>query len=943
MKVYIKDGYLIFGRLEIPATLCSIEWDQPVELNPTKFRLWNSIFTKPILTDQFINITDCVKESDIPYTDYASFMDLQLGVGSFFLKAPSGVTAEALGAYGFTNNALGKVDRSTSTLSFENSSLTFTITPVGAYSFFYASIKDTIKEIKSVPITDTEGKWYFYFDETSTLVATHIFSDELILKQVLVASIYWNAIDKTIVGDIFDERHGYLQDGETHLQLHKALRTRYDGSGLGLNSFIIGDGSLDSHAQFIVGAGKIHDEDLDHNIPESTNTIPILYSLGSPTTIRTITNTGFAVTTAGTGRLAYNKASDNSLAEVTEGYYVAYHTFGMSGSDINSGQLFSIMGRYQYATLELAVEGAKAEIALIRVSYLLSNEMKDLGSEIFHTSDSYINAVKAKIVDVATGKHYLDWRFDAAIPGNQTQGDHDASNPKLAASGVQFGHIDDTDQNIVGNKIFKGNTKTKTLILENLTTLPILEKGQMAWNEDKFTISIGTEIPGSTREVGESDIYGYNINGSDMPNCTVVYISGSVDNLGLTYKKISKAIADTETNGFKSLAVTTNIIANGTLGRCTVHGDIGSLNTSGRTSGDIVYLSPTIEGEITYIKPVWPQAVVHIGQVGKVHATEGTIYVSIDKIVDVQATIDSNSLVPNTRTVNGHALTTDVIVTKNDVGLSNVDNESKTTMFTSPTFTGTITGITKSMVGLSNVDNTSDANKPVSDATVIALSGKINNYTSKTQKYFLAAPNNVDGIPDFRLIIASDIPTLNQSTSGTASNVSGTPALPNGTSATTQATGDNTTKLATDAFVQIERALDMQLAGTQTATGDKTFSGKIDNSGAQFMTGIISPTSLTATANNYDPLGFAMCNIIRQDATANRNISGFAAQANGFIFTLLNISGSSLTLQNNNAGSTIANRILTPNAANLVIRTGGSAQLWYDGITAAWRIYSAAI
>jgi hypothetical protein len=50
-------------------------------------------------------------------------------------------------------------------------------------------------------------------------------------------------------------------------------------------------------------------------------------------------------------------------------------------------------------------------------------------------------------------------------------------------------------------------------------------------------------------------------------------------------------------------------------------------------------------------------------------------------------------------------------------------------------------------------------------------------------------------------IQASDIPTLNQSTTGTAANVSGTPALPNGTSATTQGAGDNSTKLATTAYV----------------------------------------------------------------------------------------------------------------------------------------------
>jgi hypothetical protein len=43
---------------------------------------------------------------------------------------------------------------------------------------------------------------------------------------------------------------------------------------------------------------------------------------------------------------------------------------------------------------------------------------------------------------------------------------------------------------------------------------------------------------------------------------------------------------------------------------------------------------------------------------------------------------------------------------------------------TSPTFTGTISGITKTMVGLGNVDNTSDVNKPISTATQTALNLK---------------------------------------------------------------------------------------------------------------------------------------------------------------------------------------------------------------------------
>ncbi len=44
-------------------------------------------------------------------------------------------------------------------------------------------------------------------------------------------------------------------------------------------------------------------------------------------------------------------------------------------------------------------------------------------------------------------------------------------------------------------------------------------------------------------------------------------------------------------------------------------------------------------------------------------------------------------------------------------------------------------------------------------------------FASQTAKTFLAAPNGSSGAPSFRLIVASDIPTLNQNTTGTATNI----------------------------------------------------------------------------------------------------------------------------------------------------------------------------
>lgn len=62
-----------------------------------------------------------------------------------------------------------------------------------------------------------------------------------------------------------------------------------------------------------------------------------------------------------------------------------------------------------------------------------------------------------------------------------------------------------------------------------------------------------------------------------------------------------------------------------------------------------------------------------------------------------------------------------------------------------------------------------------------------NPYASKTANFVLAAPNGTAGVPTFRAIVAADIPTLNQNTTGTASNVTGVVAVANGGSGQTTA------------------------------------------------------------------------------------------------------------------------------------------------------------
>lgn len=74
------------------------------------------------------------------------------------------------------------------------------------------------------------------------------------------------------------------------------------------------------------------------------------------------------------------------------------------------------------------------------------------------------------------------------------------------------------------------------------------------------------------------------------------------------------------------------------------------------------------------------------------------------------------------------------------------------------------------------------------------------------------------------IAVAGDFPTLNQNTTGTASNVSGTPALPNGVTATTQASADNSTKLATTAYT------DAAVSAVLGANDAMVYKGVIDAS-----------------------------------------------------------------------------------------------------------------
>ena len=91
--------------------------------------------------------------------------------------------------------------------------------------------------------------------------------------------------------------------------------------------------------------------------------------------------------------------------------------------------------------------------------------------------------------------------------------------------------------------------------------------------------------------------------------------------------------------------------------------------------------------------------------------------------------------------------------------------------------TGSAGSVVNSLSAGSGLSGSSfNGSAAVSWTLATAYGDTINPYASKTANYILAAPNGVAGVPVFRAIVAADIPTLNQNTTGSSGSCTGNSA-----------------------------------------------------------------------------------------------------------------------------------------------------------------------
>lgn len=107
--------------------------------------------------------------------------------------------------------------------------------------------------------------------------------------------------------------------------------------------------------------------------------------------------------------------------------------------------------------------------------------------------------------------------------------------------------------------------------------------------------------------------------------------------------------------------------------------------------------------------------------------------------------------------------------------------------------------------------------------------------------------------------------------------------------------------------------------------------------GADAVANVVnSPTQLSADQNNYT---LPAADIVRLDASAARNVTGFAAGSSGQAVLLINVGSFAITLKHQSTSSTDVNRIVVPWAGDYVLAaSGGSATVVYDATTSRWRV-----
>jgi len=310
--------------------------------------------------------------------------------------------------------------------------------------------------------------------------------------------------------------------------------------------------------------------------------------------------------------------------------------------------------------------------------------------------------------------------------------------------------------------------------------------GSATWTIDDTTVNVLTFKDGAnTRlEIKSGGLY---VNGSTTPvgsgTVTSVTGTGAIASSGGTTPQISIASGytvptSTEKGYYDSAYTATNTATNvNTVSTIVKRDSSGNFsagtitaNLTGTASGNLTSsstldaskLSGTIPASV--IQTEWDTAYSHTSLTNNPHSVTAT---QVGLGTTSTPTFAGLSVGTGSNTWTIDDAVTNVLTFKDG---ANTRLEIKAGgLYVNGSTTALGSGTVTSVTGTSPVVSSGGTTPAISLAT--GYGDTLNPYASKTAKFFLAAPAGANGVPTFRAIAVSDIPTLNQSTTGSAGSV----------------------------------------------------------------------------------------------------------------------------------------------------------------------------
>ena len=285
-----------------------------------------------------------------------------------------------------------------------------------------------------------------------------------------------------------------------------------------------------------------------------------------------------------------------------------------------------------------------------------------------------------------------------------------------------------------GDLFFKdGVIENPNYIQFNTTYTNGSKEGRLQWSIVDGTIEIGMPGGNVNLQIGQEMLSRVvNKEGETITNCQAVFVSGATG----ANVEVKTPIASNSSEAPLTFALATENISDNGKGYVTLIGKVRGCDTSMWSEGDVLYLSPTEEGNLTNIPPIAPNIRVVMGIVERSNSNEGVIAFNPTVVQRIQLASDvypfgltNNSILQYNSNTSRFEFTTsptfdDITIQKN---------------FTGNQFYGEMFFHNDSTVGITTVINTINVFVNITGFNQIADSGQtLNGFTYDNANEFLS-------------------------------------------------------------------------------------------------------------------------------------------------------------------------------------------------------------